>query len=198
MRRWSLLISLLLIAAAAIASGIYKWVDDQGTTHYSDAVPKAQKATELDHPTEPPTVAPDNGAGQSTEDWALKNQAFKERHKARQEQLDDDLRQQRLSAELTEIRQGARTPVPGSTGAGPELQRIVLQWLVKMDSARDLACTSHRMIGSEIAERYRHSRTVVEYWTLDRCGRPVRYRVTFNLDAEGRVSTLVQAEKSDP
>lgn len=198
MRRWSLLLALLLIAAAAIASGIYKWMDDKGVTHYSDAPPKAQKATQLDHQTEPPAAAPESAAGQPAEDWAQKEQDFRKRQKVRQEQLDEDLKTSARAAEIAEIQQGARTPVPGGTGAEPGTQRVVLEWIVRMDSQRDLTCTSHRLIHTEVTEKYRHGRTAVEYWTLDRCGKPVRYRVTFTWDAQGRANFLVAREDSSP
>lgn len=198
MTRWSLLLALLLIAAAAIASGIYKWIDDQGITHYSDAPPKAQKATQLDHPAEPPPAAPDNAARQPAEDWAQKEQEFRKRQKVRQEQLDEDIKKSQRAAEIAEIQQGARTPVPGGTAAGLDMQRVVQEWIVRMDSQRDSTCNNHRIIHTEVAERYRHARTAVEYWTLDRCGKPVRYRVTITWDAKGHANALVERDDKSP
>lgn len=34
---------LLLLTSAAVAGSIYKWVDDQGVTHYSDQAPEANR-----------------------------------------------------------------------------------------------------------------------------------------------------------
>jgi glutaredoxin-like YruB-family protein len=40
------LVLLLLLTSAAGAGSIYKWVDDQGVTHYSDQAPEANQVVE--------------------------------------------------------------------------------------------------------------------------------------------------------
>jgi len=37
------IVLLLLLTSAAVAGSIYKWVDDQGVTHYSDQAPEANR-----------------------------------------------------------------------------------------------------------------------------------------------------------
>jgi Domain of unknown function (DUF4124) len=50
--------ALLLLASAAIATAVYRWVDDQGKVHYSDVVPERfrSNAKPVDAPANEPTV----------------------------------------------------------------------------------------------------------------------------------------------
>ena len=54
-----LAVSLLFLAIPAVAADIYRWVDENGTVHYSNgAPPSGVKATKIDVDTEPVRVAP--------------------------------------------------------------------------------------------------------------------------------------------
>ena len=55
------LLALLLLGAAATASAqVYRWVDDKGRVHYSNAAPPAgAKATIVDAEAKPGPPAPD-------------------------------------------------------------------------------------------------------------------------------------------
>ena len=57
-RRW-LFIALLLIAAAALGTTLYKWVDEKGVTHYSETPPAKQQAQEIRVQPPPPSGAED-------------------------------------------------------------------------------------------------------------------------------------------
>lgn len=194
MRKFPLLLLILLIAAAAVGGAMYKWVDEKGVTHYSDAPPPKQKSQRLEAQTAPVPAAPETATPPPTKSWQKKDEEFKQRHQARQQQLDEDIKQRQRASELAEIQRGARTPVPGGTGAAPALQRDVLRLLVIMDSAVDPACTSHKVIDTEWIETNREKRAAVERWTLDRCGKAVRYRVTFMTAPQGGTNFSVQAE----
>lgn len=62
---------LLALAAAVTASGgVYKWVDDKGVTHYSDAPPAAQRARELPEVPAPAAAPPASPAAQRWEEQA--------------------------------------------------------------------------------------------------------------------------------
>ena len=55
MRRTILISSLLLaLSANAMASQVYKWVDDQGVTHFSAQPPQGAQATTINTATPPP------------------------------------------------------------------------------------------------------------------------------------------------
>lgn len=49
-----LLILLILLAGVTIAGGVYKWVDEQGRTVYSDTPPSGKVAQPVDIPPQPP------------------------------------------------------------------------------------------------------------------------------------------------
>jgi len=193
MRKRSLLFLAALITAAAVAATMYKWVDEKGVTHYSDAPPPNQKSQRLDTQAAPPPTSTE-GATPPGESWQKKEEEFKQRHKARQQQLDEDIKKRQREWEWGEIQRGARTPVPGETGAAPALQRDVLQLMVTMDSGADPACTDHKVINTEWLETNRETRTAVERWTLDRCGKKVGYRVTFMPAPQGGTNFSVKAE----
>ncbi|MGB5763971.1 MAG: DUF4124 domain-containing protein [Sedimenticolaceae bacterium] len=55
MRNRTLIFIILAIAAVAAAAEIFKWVDDQGVTHYGEVKPEGEQAETLELPPEPPT-----------------------------------------------------------------------------------------------------------------------------------------------
>lgn len=56
-----------LFAALATASGVYKWVDDQGKVHYGDRPPAAAKPTEVEIEKKPVPSATDTGRQEKTQ-----------------------------------------------------------------------------------------------------------------------------------
>jgi hypothetical protein len=189
MRRRSILLLAGPIAAAVIGAGIYKWVDEKGVTHYSDA-PPAEKALRR----EILPGAPEGATELPARGWQRRDEEFRQRHQARQKELDEEFVERQRAAEIAEIERGGRTPVPGGTGAPPALQRDVLRLLVVIDGSADRSCTSHRVITTEWLEADRETRTAVERWTLDRCGKTVRYRVVFTAAPQGGTTFSIRAE----
>ena len=59
-----LLIMLLLVAGAAMATDVYKWVDERGRTVYSDKPPPGKAAREIEVPAQP---GPDAGEAEQDE-----------------------------------------------------------------------------------------------------------------------------------
>jgi hypothetical protein len=58
MRRMIITSSLLLaMSATAMASQVYKWVDEKGVTHFSAQPPQGQQATSVNTATPPPKTA---------------------------------------------------------------------------------------------------------------------------------------------
>jgi hypothetical protein len=91
---------------------------------------------------------------------------------------------------------GGCASVPGGTGASPTLQRDTLQMILLLDSAADKNCHQRRIANTEIIKMpTAENKTVVERWTLDRCGKPIPYRVTFTPSPRGGTDFGVQQER---
>lgn len=80
-----LLVFLTLIVAVATAGAtIYKWVDEQGVTHYTATPPPRQKAKEIPIPTSPPAASPDAGQP-AAKSWQEEEREFQKRRVEREE-----------------------------------------------------------------------------------------------------------------
>ena len=66
--------------------------------------------------------------------------------------------------------------VPGETLASARLQYDVLQPILALDRAADPSCKKREIANTEVLSRTASERT--ERWTLNRCGKLVRYLVT--------------------
>ncbi len=75
---------LLLLTPFAEGGSIYKWVDEQGVTHYSSATPADKKAEQLKTQAAPPVVE-DRSPQQSMKDWQA-NEQFKNYKQKREQQ----------------------------------------------------------------------------------------------------------------
>jgi hypothetical protein len=65
-----------------------------------------------------------------------------------------------------------------------------------MEPAIDKTCGDRELKQTEVVKRATaEDYTAVERWTIDRCGKPVSYLVTFNPGATGGVDFSVQLEK---
>ena len=178
MRKNLVLAVMALIAISAVGGTIYKWVDEKGVTHYSESPPPGEQGQRVEIPSPVPAPTPESGV-LPQKSWEQKDEEFKKRHRERQKELDRELSERQRAIELEQIQQGVGTPVPGQTGASRALQRNVLRWMVFMDTAKDDSCSNHRVLNTELLDSNRETGSVVERWTLDRCGTRVNYRVTF-------------------
>lgn len=93
MARKILVLVLLFLVVASLAAGIYKWVDEKGVTHYSDAPPSTRKARELDIPSTPRDGA--QSQGPAAKSWQEQELEFRQRHAAR---LEAERRQEQQDA----------------------------------------------------------------------------------------------------
>jgi hypothetical protein len=86
-RPWHLLALFLLFVAQSAGAGVYKWVDEKGVTHYSEAPPQGRKseAIRIDPPPPPGATPP----GKSLRE---QESEFLERQLRRQQQEEADKR----------------------------------------------------------------------------------------------------------
>jgi len=74
--------AVLVLSVAVIGAGVYKWVDEEGVSHYSDTAPREQRAREMDiQPGVPPGDGP---AKPATRTWQEQEQAFQKRRAERE------------------------------------------------------------------------------------------------------------------
>jgi hypothetical protein len=76
-------------------------------------------------------------------------------------------------------------PVAGGTTADPVLQRDVTRMIMMFDGAVDKTCSQRRIVNTEVTEQRADGSTAAERWTLDRCGVPQNYRVTYQPSPRG-------------
>jgi hypothetical protein len=77
--------------------------------------------------------------------------------------------------------------LPGKTIASPLLQSDTLQFILGLDGGTGEQCKQRKIVNTEIliAPASANSGTAVERWTLDRCGKPIRYQVTMSPSPSG-------------
>ena len=89
----------------------------------------------------------------------------------------------------------AATP-PQATRASPKTQEDVMAMIQVMEPAIDKTCGERELKQTEVVKRATaEDYTAVERWTIDRCGKPVSYLVTFKPGATGGVDFSVKLEK---
>jgi hypothetical protein len=85
---------------------------------------------------------------------------------------------------------------PQKTRASPKTQEDVMAMIQVMEPAIDKSCGERELKQTEVVKRATAGDyTAVERWTIDRCGKPVSYLVTFKPGATGGVDFSVKLEK---
>ena len=79
--------------------------------------------------------------------------------------------------------------------AAPEARDDVTQMVMMMDGLRDRNCAERKVTKTEVVEARPDGAPAVERWTLDRCGKAVRYRVRYTASPKGGDDYDVQLEK---
>jgi len=79
----------------------------------------------------------------------------------------------------------ACTSVPGETTASRLQQREVRDRLIAMARAADPQCRNPQISGTEIMDVHRDGRSSEELWTIEQCGRRLRYVVSFPVKPAG-------------
>ena len=172
MRLSPVLFLVATVGTFALAATVYQWVDENGVVQYSDVLPPGKAARSLE--VSPPSPAPPPGA-----DWGKVEEAFAQRQRERNRQLDRELHGRALDAELEAAASGKGTPVPGETQALRGLQARALFALIMTDQAFDPACTDHKVVDTQVLDRNVDALTVRERWAVNRCGTTVAYVVVF-------------------
>ncbi|HEX9443991.1 MAG TPA: hypothetical protein VGA73_07715 [Candidatus Binatia bacterium] len=80
----------------------------------------------------------------------------------------------------------------GHAGEPPKPRDDVAQMIIMMDGLRDRNCAERKVDKTELLETAPDKRPAVERWTIDRCGKPVNYRVKYS---KGGADFDVQLEK---
>ena len=97
---------------------------------------------------------------------------------------------------------GDPATVPGATIADPTLQRDAVGFLAQRDfsaAGAEETCQARKIVNTEVVQppaggAVKAEQPVdgqwVERWTLDRCGKPIRYLVRFNTTQKGTTFTV--------
>lgn len=75
------------------------------------------------------------------------------------------------------------SPLPGNTTASPQLEKDTLFMVMGMDRAEDGGCGQRKVVNREIIETTPERGR--ENWTIDRCGKLVRYKISFTPSPRG-------------
>ena len=88
MNRLSIILWLLAVISAPVVADVYKWVDANGNTQYSDSPPPNTKATKVN--IEDPVAPGANSAPPPSADfWKQKDKEFRERYDAKNKVLSE-------------------------------------------------------------------------------------------------------------
>lgn len=99
MKKTLLLLVVAMLAMVTIGATIYKWVDEQGVTHYSETPPPSRKAKELPVQPAPPDAGME-GSKPEAKSWQQQEKEFKQRQEAREKT--DTQEETRKDVESTE------------------------------------------------------------------------------------------------
>jgi len=77
----------------------------------------------------------------------------------------------------------AGTSLPGKSTAGPVLERDTLSMMMMFDQADDKNCKERKVVNREIVSA--SPQRAEEHWFVNRCGKLVRYRITYQADPRG-------------
>lgn len=89
---------------------------------------------------------------------------------------------------------GACTSIPGETTISSRQQREVRDRLLAMARSSDASCRDPRVSNTEVLDVHSDGRSAEELWTVEQCGRRLRYVVSFPVKP-GRVSSFSAREE---
>ena len=96
MARTLLFIALCLFAGTLAAGKMYRWVDEQGVTHYTQSPPPKGEVTEIKKPP-PPAISPEEAQRKLTEKQQRLEDLREDRDLAKQKGQEETEQQERLS-----------------------------------------------------------------------------------------------------
>jgi hypothetical protein len=90
----------------------------------------------------------------------------------------------------------ATAQTPETTRASKKIQADVMEIIRVLETTSAQGCAERTLVNTEIVKRATaEDYSAVERWTLDRCGQPVRYLVTFKPGPSGDVDFNVRMER---
>ncbi|HEY2988461.1 MAG TPA: hypothetical protein VGL11_12095 [Candidatus Binatia bacterium] len=85
--------------------------------------------------------------------------------------------------------------LPGNTRASPGMQREAQEMIFVLDGASDASCDQRKVVNTELRKLATVDEYVaVERWTIDRCGKLIRYQVIFRPNPNGGTEFSVNLE----
>jgi hypothetical protein len=85
--------------------------------------------------------------------------------------------------------------VPGKTRASAGVQSDVMDVIHVLETASAQSCDERKLVKTEVVKRATaEDYSAVERWTIDRCGKPIGYLVTFKPGPNGGVDFSVRPE----
>ncbi|HEY3305974.1 MAG TPA: hypothetical protein VGL70_20840 [Candidatus Binatia bacterium] len=89
----------------------------------------------------------------------------------------------------------ATAPVPEKTRASPKVQGDVMEIIQVLEAGSGERC-ERKVVDTEVVKKATAADyTAIERWTIDRCGKPIRYLVTFKPGPSGGVDFTVRPEQ---
>ena len=95
----------------------------------------------------------------------------------------------RIFAALVGLLLAAVFTTATGNAAESKVRDDIMATVMIMDGPRDKNCAERKVVKTEVIEAR------VERWTLDRCGKLVKYRVRFTPNSKGGTDFDVQIEK---
>ena len=85
--------------------------------------------------------------------------------------------------------------MPEKTRASARVQSDVMDVIRVLETASGPSCDERKLMKTEVVKRATaDDYSAVERWTIDRCGKPIGYLVTFKRGANGGVDFSVRLE----
>jgi hypothetical protein len=89
----------------------------------------------------------------------------------------------------------AAATAPERTKASSRIQSDVLDVIQVLETGTGQSCAERKLVETEVVKKATaEDYSAVERWTIDRCGKLVRYLVTFQPGANGGVDFSVRTE----
>jgi len=90
----------------------------------------------------------------------------------------------------------ATSMTPEKTRASKKVQGEVMEIIHVLEAGSAQSCDERKLVNTEVVKKATaEDYTAIERWTIDRCGKLVRYLVTFKLGPGGGVDFAVRPEQ---
>jgi len=90
----------------------------------------------------------------------------------------------------------ATATAPERTKASPRIQSDVMDVIQVLEAGSGQSCGERKLVETEVVKKATaEDYSAVERWTIDRCGKLVRYLVTFKPGPSGGIDFTVRPEQ---